>query len=53
VHRPDLDAAVEAIILRAIAKDRSLRFQAATELYDALAPYVPSSALAQLAPPVR
>lgn len=44
VHRADLPAGLEAVILRCLEKDRSQRFQNVAELAMALSPYAPRAA---------
>jgi serine/threonine-protein kinase len=39
MHREDLDADLEKVVLRALARDRTKRFQSMPELADALRPY--------------
>ena len=50
---PDLPEKLEAVVLRAMAKNRELRFQSAWEMFNALIPYVSEQALASVPLPEK
>jgi serine/threonine protein kinase len=48
MRAPGVDAALEQVIVKALAKDRASRYASTTELADALRPFVPAGAVLRL-----
>ncbi len=50
-HRPDLPVELEAVIQRALSKDREERYQNASEMFDDLLPFVSEAAVGRISLP--